>query len=46
MSVLQYFVDKGRDSDPAKDLGNIKTNSPSTSKTKYISADICPEIFN
>lgn len=39
------LVDKGIDlSDPAKDLGNSKTISPSTLKIKYTSADACPEI--
>lgn len=40
VSVLCYSVDKGRHSDPAKNLGNNKTFSPSTSKVKYIPAGV------
>lgn len=35
-----YSVDKGRHSGPAKNLGINKTISPSTSKVKYIPADV------
>lgn len=46
-SQCQFCITRGqrhRLSDPAKDLGNSKTISPSTLKIKYTSADACPEI--
>ena len=43
MAVLHYSRTKARLADPAKDLGNSKTISPSTFSIKYASADACPE---